>query len=107
MSSTFGTSFKVTTFGESHAKGVGVVLDGCPPRISIAESDIQPQLDRRRPGQSGLTTERKEADQVTILSGVENGLTLGTPIALLVANKDQKPGDYTHLRDIPRPSHAD
>jgi len=107
MSSTFGTSFKVTTFGESHAKGVGVVLDGCPPRISIAESDLQPQLDRRRPGQSDLTTERKEADQVTILSGVENGLTLGTPIALLVANKDQKPADYTHLRNIPRPSHAD
>ncbi len=107
MSSKFGTLYSVTTFGESHARGVGAVVDGCPPKLSLAEADIQPQLDRRRPGQSNLTTDRKEADQVTIVSGVENGLTLGTPIALLVANKDQKPSDYTHLRDIPRPSHAD
>ena len=107
MSSTLGTLFSITTFGESHARGVGVVVDGCPPGMALSEADIQPQLDRRRPGQSALTTERSEADQVTIVSGVENGLTLGTPIALMVANKDQKPGDYRHLRDIPRPSHAD
>jgi len=107
MSSSFGTLLKVTTFGESHCKGVGAVLDGVPPRLALSEGDIQPQLDRRRPGQSRLTTDRQEADQVTILSGVENGHTLGTPIGLLVANKDQIPGDYTSMRDIPRPSHAD
>jgi len=107
MSSTFGTLFRTTTFGESHAKGVGVVLDGCPPSLSLTESDIQPQLDRRRPGQSKLTTDREEADRVTILSGVENGLTLGTPIGMLVANKDQKPSDYRAMSRIPRPSHAD
>ena len=105
--STFGSIFRVTTFGESHARGVGAVLDGCPPRLALTEADIQPQLDRRRPGQSTLATERNEADRVTIFSGVENGLTLGTPIGLIVANKDQKPSDYKHLRDIPRPSHAD
>lgn len=107
MPSSFGTVFRVTTFGESHGKGVGVVLDGCPPRIALSEEDIQPQLDRRRPGQSDLATKRDEADRVSILSGVENGLTLGTPIALLVPNRDQKPGDYKSLRQIPRPSHAD
>ncbi|QTA81482.1 Chorismate synthase [Desulfonema limicola] len=107
MSSTFGTLFKVTTFGESHCKGVGAVVDGCPPRLSLTAQDIQTQLDRRRPGQSELTTDRNEADQVTILSGVENGKTLGTPIALLVPNKDQKPGDYKEMSKIPRPSHAD
>jgi len=107
MSSTFGTVLKVTTFGESHGKGVGAVLDGCPPRLALQEADIQGQLDRRRPGQSSLTTGRDESDRVTILSGVENGLTLGTPIALLVANRDQKPGDYASMQDIPRPSHAD
>jgi len=107
MSSTFGTLLRVTTFGESHCKGVGAILDGVPSRLPLAESDIQPQLDRRRPGQSRLTTDRQEADQVTILSGVENGLTLGTPIGLFVANKDQIPGDYQTMQDIPRPSHAD
>lgn len=107
MSSSFGKILKVTTFGESHCKGVGAVLDGCPPKLQLSEDDIQPQLDRRRPGQSALTTERQEADQVTILSGVENGLTLGTPIALLVPNKDQRPADYQNLQNIPRPSHAD
>ena len=107
MSSSFGKILKITTFGESHCKGVGVVLDGCPPRLQLGEADIQPQLDRRRPGQSVLTTDRQEADQVTILSGVENGLTLGTPIALLVPNKDQRPTDYQNLQNIPRPSHAD
>ncbi len=107
MSSTFGTIFKVTTFGESHGKGVGAVVDGCPPGMALSESDIQPQLDRRRPGQSRLTTDRDEADRVTILSGVEHGRVLGTPIALSVANRDQRPGDYAALRAIPRPSHAD
>ena len=107
MSSTFGTIFSVTTFGESHGKGVGAVVDGCPPRLELSEKDIQPQLDRRRPGQSAVTTARDEADTVTILSGVENGVTLGTPIALLVANRDQKPGDYQEMLNIPRPSHAD
>ena len=107
MSSSFGKTLKVTTFGESHCKGVGAVLDGCPPKLQLSEADIQPQLDRRRPGQSALTTERQEADQVAILSGVENGLTLGTPIALLVPNKDQRPTDYQNLQNIPRPSHAD
>lgn len=107
MSSTFGTIFRVTTFGESHCKGVGAVVDGCPPKIELGEEDIQSQLDRRRPGQSQLTTDRQEADQVTILSGVENGKTLGTPIGLLVPNKDQRPGDYKEMSRIPRPSHAD
>ena len=107
MSSSFGTLFRITTFGESHCKAVGVVVDGCPPGFSLSVEDIQPQLNRRRPGQSALSTDRQEADQVTILSGTENGKTLGTPIALQVANKDHRPKDYGDMRDIPRPSHAD
>ncbi len=107
MSSTFGKMLRVTTFGESHCRGVGAVVDGCPPNIPLTESDIQVQLDRRRPGQSKLSTDRKESDQVTIQSGVENSLTLGTPISLFVPNKDQRPGDYSRMRQIPRPSHAD
>ncbi len=107
MSSTFGTLYRVTTFGESHGRGVGAIIDGYPPRIPLSETDIQPQLDRRRPGQSRLTTERAEADRVTILSGVENGLALGTPIAVLVSNQDQKPSDYRQMQSVPRPSHAD
>jgi chorismate synthase len=107
MSSSFGTLFRVTTFGESHCRGVGAIVDGCPPGIALDETDIQPQLDRRRPGQSKLTTDRQESDRVTILSGTENGLTLGTPIGLLVPNKDQRPGDYKEMSTIPRPSHAD
>jgi chorismate synthase len=107
MSSTFGTLFTATTFGESHGRGVGVVVDGCPAGLALTEADIQPQLNRRRPGQSTLTTPREEADRVTILSGVEAGITLGTPIALLVANSDQRPADYADLAEIPRPSHAD
>lgn len=107
MSNSFGKILKITTFGESHCKAVGVVLDGCPPKLPLGEEDIQPQLDRRRPGQSVLTTDRQEADRVTILSGVENGLTLGTPIGLMVPNQDQRPGDYRSLQHIPRPSHAD
>ena len=107
MFSTFGTVFKVTTFGESHCAGVGAVVDGCPPRLPLTEADIQRQLDRRRPGQSRLTTDRDEADRVSILSGTENGLTLGSPIALLVPNRDQRPADYVSMRQVPRPSHAD
>lgn len=107
MSSSFGTIFRITTYGESHCKGVGVVVDGCPPRLSLTEADIQTQLDRRRPGQSALSTDRAEGDRVSILSGVEKGLTLGTPIALFVPNKDQRPADYGEMRAIPRPSHAD
>lgn len=107
MFSTFGTLFRATTFGESHCPGVGVVIDGCPPRLALTEADIQPQLDRRRPGQSRLTTDRNEVDRVGILSGTENGLTLGTPIALLVHNRDQRPGDYAAMLQVPRPSHAD
>ena len=107
MSSTTGTLFRVTTFGESHGKGVGAVVDGCPPKLELSEADIQPQLDRRRPGQSAMTTARDEADKVSILSGVEDGRTLGTPIGLLVANRDQRPGDYGSTQDVPRPSHAD
>ena len=107
MSSNFGTLFRISTFGESHCKGVGVVIDGCPPGMRLDEQDIQPQLDRRRPGQSSLTTDRSEADLVSIISGTENGRTLGTPILLQVANKDQRPTDYGSMQDIPRPSHAD
>jgi chorismate synthase len=107
MSSSFGTLFRITTFGESHGVGVGAVVDGCPAGLKLSEADIQPQLDRRRPGQSDLTTPREEADRVTILSGVENGVTLGTPIGLLVRNKDQRPGDYGEMSQVPRPSHAD
>ena len=107
MSSTIGTIYRVSTFGESHCKGVGAIVDGCPPRIPLTEADIQPQLDRRRPGQSKVATARAESDTVTILSGTENGITLGTPIGLFVPNKDQRPGDYQEMNQIPRPSHAD
>lgn len=107
MSSSFGTLYRISTFGESHCKAVGVVIDGCPPGLSLTEADIQPQLDRRRPGQSSLSTDRQEKDQVTIMSGTENGKTLGTPISLQVANKDQRPSDYGEMAQIPRPSHAD
>jgi chorismate synthase len=107
MSSSFGTLFRVTTFGESHGAGVGAVIDGCPPKITLNERDIQNQLNRRRPAQSELTTSRKEADRVSILSGVQNGKTLGTPIALTVKNVDQRPADYQKVHLVPRPSHAD
>lgn len=107
MSSTLGAFFKVTTFGESHGKAVGAIVDGCPPGLALSENDIQPQLDRRRPGQTRLTTDREETDRVTILSGVENGRVLGTPIGMSVANRDQRPGDYADMRSVPRPSHAD
>jgi len=107
MSSTFGRLFRVTTFGESHGGAVGAVVDGCPPRLPLTEADLQPQLDRRRPGQNALTTDRQEADRVEILSGVQDGVTLGTPIAVMARNRDQRPGDYGDLARIPRPSHAD
>ncbi|OEU73737.1 MAG: chorismate synthase [Desulfuromonadales bacterium C00003068] len=107
MSSSFGTLFKVSTFGESHCSGVGAIVDGVPPRMSLTAEDIQVQLDRRRPGQNKLGTDRNEADQVEILSGVEFDKTLGSPIGLLVKNKDQRPGDYGAMSTIPRPSHAD
>lgn len=107
MSSTIGTLFKVSTFGESHGKAVGAIVDGCPANLALGEADIQPQLSRRRPGQSDMTTPRDEADLVTILSGVENGKTLGTPIGLMVNNRDQRPGDYGEMSNVPRPSHAD
>src|SRR6056300_779517 len=107
MSSTIGTLFKVSTYGESHGKAVGAIVDGCPANVELNEADIQPQLTRRRPGQSDMTTARDEADKVTILSGVENGKTLGTPIGLMVNNKDQRPGDYGEMSNVPRPSHAD
>ncbi len=107
MGNTFGQLFRVTTFGESHGGGIGVVIDGCPPLIDISEADIQRELDRRRPGQSKLTTERKEEDRCEILSGVFEGKTLGTPIAIAVRNKDARPEDYTEIARKFRPSHAD
>jgi chorismate synthase len=107
MASTFGTLFRVSTFGESHGGGVGVVLDGCPPRLPLDVSEIQRDLDRRRPGQSRLVTQRDEEDTVEMLSGLFEGATLGTPIAMLVRNKDARPEAYDHLKDVYRPSHAD
>jgi chorismate synthase len=107
MSSTLGTIFRISTFGESHGGGVGVVVDGCPPRLPLTADDIQRDLDRRRPGQSRLVTQRDEADRVEILSGVFDGVTLGTAIALLVRNTDARPGAYEAMRDVYRPSHAD
>jgi chorismate synthase len=107
MSSSTGRLFSITTFGESHGGGVGVVVDGCPPRLAISAEEIQRDLDRRRPGQSRFTTPRQEADAVEILSGVFEGRTLGSPIALLVRNQDARPSAYEEMRDVYRPSHAD
>lgn len=107
MSSTSGTLFRITTFGESHGVGVGVVIDGCPPLLELSAADIQPDLDRRRPGQSRLVTQRQEGDLVEILSGVADGRTIGSPIALLVRNTDQRPGAYDNMAELYRPSHAD
>ena len=104
---TFGHLFRITTWGESHGGAVGVVVDGCPPQIDIDISAIQYELNRRRPGQSHLTTPRQEEDAVEILSGVFEGKTLGTPISMLVWNKDARPDAYNHLKDLYRPSHAD
>ncbi len=107
MSSHFGEIFRISTFGESHGGGVGVVIDGCPSRLALSEADIQIDLDRRRPGQSDLVTPRKEADRCRILSGVFEGQTLGTPIAVLVPNTDARPEAYTEMETAFRPSHAD
>jgi chorismate synthase len=107
MGSTFGHLFRITTFGESHGGGVGVIIDGCPPRLEISAEEIQFELDRRRPGQSKITTPRKEADTCEILSGVFEGKTLGTPIAILVRNKDTRSQDYDEMAQKYRPSHAD
>jgi chorismate synthase len=107
MSSSFGTLFRVSTFGESHGPGVGVLVDGVPPGIAIDVAGIQRELDRRRPGQSAITTQRKEADQVEIVSGVFEGVTLGTPILMLVRNSDQRSKDYDALKEVFRPGHAD
>ena len=107
MGNTFGHLFRITTFGESHGGGVGVVIDGCPPRLEISAAEIQFELDRRRPGQSKITTPRQETDTCEILSGVFEGKTLGTPIMILVRNKDARPQDYSEMLTAYRPSHAD
>lgn len=107
MGNTFGHLFRVTTFGESHGGGVGVTIDGCPPQLEISAEEIQKELDRRRPGQSKITTPRKETDTCEILSGVFEGKTLGTPIAILVRNKDTRSQDYDEMAQKYRPSHAD
>ncbi|NCJ08382.1 chorismate synthase [Synechococcales cyanobacterium C] len=107
MGNTFGHLFRVTTFGESHGGGVGVVIDGCPPQLEISADEIQVELDRRRPGQSRITTPRQETDTCEILSGTFQGKTLGTPIAILVRNKDTRPQDYSEMATVYRPSHAD
>jgi chorismate synthase len=107
MGNTFGHLFRITTFGESHGGGVGVIIDGCPPQLEISPEEIQFELDRRRPGQSKITTPRKEADTCEILSGVFEGKTLGTPIAILVRNKDTRSQDYDEMAQKYRPSHAD
>src|ERR1044071_2235778 len=107
MGNTFGQLFRITTWGESHGGGVGVVVDGCPPRLKLTEADIQPDLDRRRPGQSSIVPPRKEADRVEILSGTFEGKTLGTPICLWVRNEDARPEAYTEMKTKFRPSHAD
>ena len=105
--STFGTIFKVMTWGESHGKGIGVVIDGCPAGLPLSEEDIQKYLNRRKPGQSKFTTQRKERDQAEILSGVFEGRTTGTPISLMVRNTSQRSKDYSEIASYYRPGHAD
>lgn len=107
MANSFGQLFRITTWGESHGGGVGVVLDGCPPRLELSEADIQPDLDRRRPGQSKIVSPRKEADTVQIVSGTFEGQTLGTPICMWVKNEDARPEAYSEMATKFRPSHAD
>src|SRR5204863_914602 len=104
---TFGKLFALTSFGESHGPAIGCVVDGCPPGMALAESDIQADLDKRKPGQSRFTTQRREPDAVKILSGVLDGLTTGTPIALEIENVDQRSKDYDETKDLYRPGHAD
>ncbi len=106
-SNSFGTLFRFTTWGESHGPAIGLVIDGCPPLIPLTEADIQPWLDRRKPGQSKFTTQRKEADQVKILSGTFEGVTTGTPISMLIENTDMRSKDYNDIKDKFRPGHAD
>lgn len=103
----FGTNFRITTWGETHGAGVGVVVDGCPAGLPLEREDVQKYLDRRKPGQSKYTTQRKEGDQVEILSGIFEGRTTGTPISMVVYNKDQRSKDYSNIKDIYRPGHAD
>ena len=107
MPNTYGHLFRITTWGESHGGGVGVVVDGCPANLPITEAEIQVELDRRRPGQSDITTPRKEADAVVILSGTYQGRTTGTPISMMVQNTDARPGAYAEMAEKFRPSHAD
>lgn len=107
MSNSYGTLFRISTFGESHGPGIGVIIDGCPAGLAVEVAAIQQALDRRRPGQSELTTPRSEADQVEVLSGLFEGRTTGTPIALLIRNQDQRSHDYSHIQHAYRPSHAD
>ena len=107
MGNSFGTLFRISTWGESHGGGIGVVVDGCPPKLPLSPDDIQFELDRRRPGQSAITTSRKETDAASIVSGVYDGLTLGTPIAVTVPNADQRPSAYSEMKEKFRPSHAD
>ena len=107
MSNSYGTLFKISTFGESHGPAIGVVIDGCPAGLLIDESFIQSELDRRKPGQSKITTQRKEDDKFTILSGVFEGKSTGTPIGIVIENQDQRSKDYSHIAETFRPSHAD
>jgi chorismate synthase len=107
MGSSFGSLFRITTFGESHGPGLGVVIDGCPPRLALDLAQVQAELDRRRPGQSRLVSQRKEADQVEVLSGMSDGRTLGTPIAMVIRNQDARSKDYEEIAQAYRPSHAD
>lgn len=107
MGSEFGTLFRISTWGESHGVSLGVVVDGCPPNVPLSVEEIQRELDKRRPGQSDIVTPRKEADAIEILSGIYNGKTLGTPIAMQVRNTDQRGSAYDNVRDVFRPSHAD
>ncbi|WP_304238664.1 chorismate synthase [Jiulongibacter sediminis] len=107
MGSTYGKIFNISTFGESHGKAIGVVIDGCPSNLAFDEAFIQEQLDRRKPGQSRITTQRKEGDSFQVLSGVFEGKTTGTPIAMVIFNEDQRSKDYSHIADSFRPSHAD
>ena len=106
-SNSFGTIFKFTTWGESHGEAIGCVVDGCPPLIELSEADIQPFLDKRKPGQNKFTTQRREGDMVKILSGVFEGKTTGTPISLIIYNEDQKSKDYGDIAEKFRPGHAD
>src|ERR1041384_8349645 len=107
MSNVYGTLFKISTFGESHGPAIGVVIDGCPAGLTIDEAFIQAELDRRKPGQSKITTQRKEDDVFKILSGAFEGKSTGSPITIVIENQDQRSKDYSHIQNTFRPSHAD